>query len=229
MGVTKVLIVDDDVAIQKLLVKVMTCNNYQSVAVSSGEAALEILKNDVFHLILLDITMGGMDGFQVIQTIREQGSNIPIIVISGRTEDYDTLYGLDIGADDYITKPFNPVILGAKAKALIRRDNNAQVTSKAVIHCGPFNLDTTVLKFTKNDEEVVLSSKELLMMRLFLENPGRVFSKEILYDQIWGDAIVDENAVMVYINHLRAKIEDDPKKPQYIKTVWGLGYKFSLS
>lgn len=228
MAVTKVLIVDDDVSIRKLLSKVMVCNNYEPVTAASGEEALNLLKTDIFHLILLDINMGGMDGFQVLQTIRQKGLTIPVIIISGRNEDYDTLYGLDIGADDYITKPFNPVILGAKAKALLRRNDTSSTASKAIIHCGPFELNTTTLKLYKNNEEIVLSAKEYLMIKLFMENPGRVFTKEVLYESVWNDVIVDENTVMVYINHLRAKLEENPKKPVYIKTVWGLGYSFSI-
>lgn len=228
MAVTKVLIVDDDVSIRKLLSKVMVCNNYEPVTAASGEEALNLLKSDIFHLILLDVNMGGMDGFQVLQTIRQKGLTIPVIIISGRNEDYDTLYGLDIGADDYITKPFNPVILGAKAKALLRRNDTSAAASKSIIHCGPFELNTTTLKLYKNGEEIVLSAKEYLMIKLFMENPGRVLTKEVLYESVWNDVIVDENTVMVYINHLRAKLEENPKKPVYIKTVWGLGYSFSI-
>ncbi|MFW5649919.1 MAG: winged helix-turn-helix domain-containing protein, partial [Acetivibrio ethanolgignens] len=129
---------------------------------------------------------------------------------------------------NYITKPFNPVILGAKAKALIRRNNASSAASKTIIQRGPFELDTAALKLYKDGEEIILSAKEFLVLKLFMENPGRVLTREVIYEAVWNDIIVDENTVMVYINHLRTKLEEDPKKPVYIKTVWGMGYTFSV-
>ena len=170
--------------------------------------------------------MEGIDGFQVIQAIRNQGLKIPIIIISGRKEDYDTLYGLDIGADDYITKPFNPIILGAKVKALIRRSQNGLPGSSDLIIAGPFQYNTSTLRFYKNGIEIPLSSKENAMMKLFIDNVNRIFSKDMLYELIWGETIIDENSIMVYINRLRQKIEENPGSPQYIQTVRGLGYRF---
>ena len=150
----------------------------------------------------------------------------PIIIVSGRKEDYDTLYGLDIGADDYVTKPFNPIVLGAKVKALIRRSKGSLHGTEAGTVAGPFQYNTTTLRFYKNDKEVVLSSKENAIIKLFMDNVNRIFPKEMIYSMVWGEAIVDENAVMVYINRLRQKIEDDPASPRYIQTVRGLGYRF---
>ena len=195
---------------------------------SSGEEALKILSSHPYDLILLDINMHGMDGFEVIQTIRRRGLKTPIIIVSGRKEDFDTLYGLDIGADDYVTKPFNPVTLGAKVKALIRRSRNHLPGAETLITAGPFSYNTSTLRFYKNGEEIYLSSKENAMMKLFIDNINRIFSKDMLYDLVWGDAIIDENAVMVYVNRLRQKIEDDPSKPKYLKNIRGLGYRFVI-
>ncbi|MFA9376617.1 MAG: response regulator transcription factor [Lachnotalea sp.] len=222
----KVLIVDDDIAIRKLLSKVITTNGLEPHTASSGLEALELIKLHSYKLILLDINMTDIDGFQVIKRIRQQGLNVPIMVVSGRSEDYDALYGLDLGADDYILKPFNPVILGAKVKALIRRNTSSNVTNKTIQQVGPFKFNNTTMKFYKNDIEIVLSSKELQIMKLFISHPRQVFSKEMLYEQVWGDCIVDENAIMVYISHLRTKIEQHPKQPKYLLTVWGVGYQF---
>ena len=172
--------------------------------------------------------MKGMDGFEVIQTIRRNGLKIPIIIVSGRKEDYDTLYGLDIGADDYITKPFNPITLGAKVKALIRRSRNKLPGAESDLTAGPFRYNTSTLRFYKNDIEIPLSSKENAIMKLFIDNVNRIFSRDMLYELVWGDAIIDDNAIMVYINRLRQKIEDDPSKPKYIQTVRGLGYRFVI-
>lgn len=223
-----VLIVDDDEAVQSVLYKVISSNGIDAKVVGSGEEALVQVKRHTFDLILLDVNMRGIDGFEVIQALRRQGIKTPIIIVSGRKEDYDTLYGLDIGADDYITKPFNPVVLGAKVKAMIRRNQDNISGSSSVITAGPFHYDTHTLRLYKHGEEIILSSKENAMMKLFLDNINRIFSKKMLYEMVWGEAIIDENAIMVYINRLRQKIEDEPSKPQYIQTVRGLGYRFVI-
>ena len=221
-----VLIIDTDAAISAMLSKIVQSNGMGADVVSSGEDALKLLENSFYDLILLDINLSGIDGFEVIRIIRNKGMKTPIMIISDRNEDFDTLYGLDIGADDYVTKPFNPVILGAKIKALIRRSRNGLPGSNTLITAGPFTYNTSTLRFYKNGREIFLSSKENAMMKLFMDNVNHVFSKNLLYDLVWGDAIIDENAIMVYINRLRQKIEDDPSNPKYITNIRGLGYRF---
>ena len=125
-----------------------------------------------------------------------------------------------------MTKPFNPIVLGAKVKALIRRSKGSRGSADPLLHAGPFCYNTSTLRFYKHNKEIVLSSKENAMMKLFMDNVNRIFSKDMIYDLIWGEAIIDENAIMVYINRLRQKIEDDPAKPVFIQTVRGLGYRF---
>ena len=218
-----VLIVDDDESVLTMLYKVIRSAGMDANTVSGGKQALELVRERPFDIILLDVNLRDMDGFQVIQELRGRGVKTPIIIVSGRKEDYDTLYGLDIGADDYITKPFNPVILAAKVRALIRRSRGG---SDSVISAGPFRYHTSTLRFYKNGQEIILSSKENAMMKLFLDNVNRIFPKDMLYELIWGEAIVDENAIMVYINRLRQKIEEDPSHPKFIQTVRGLGYRF---
>lgn len=222
----RVLIVDDDEAVQTMLYKVIRSNGLQAEVASSGEMALSMASGKSYDLILLDVNMPGMDGFEVVQKLRSRGLQMPIIIVSGRQEDYDTLYGLDIGADDYITKPFNPIVLGAKVKALIRRSKGNLPSGEPVITAGPFRYNTSTLRFYKNGTEIVLSSRENAIMKLFLDNVNRIFPKDMIYELVWGEAIIDENAIMVYINRLRQKIEDDPGKPKYIQTVRGLGYRF---
>ena len=221
-----VLIVDDDRAVLTMLYKVIKSNGIDAHTAVSGEEALELLDHEVYDLILLDVNLHGMDGFEVVQAVRRRGLKTPIIIVSGRKEDYDTLYGLDIGADDYITKPFNPITLGAKVKALLRRSRNHLPGADTVLAAGPFQYNTSTLRFYKDGAEIPLSSKENAMMKLFLDNVNRIFSKDMLYDLIWGEAIIDENAIMVYVNRLRQKIEEDPAHPRYIQTVRGLGYRF---
>lgn len=224
-----VLIVDDEPAIRKLLTRVAASCGYESLTASNGHEAIVMSRDSKINLILLDIMMNGNDdGFEVIRRLRASGNEIPIIVLSGRTEDFDTLYGLDIGADDYIGKPFNPVVLGAKMKALIRRDMKASRPLPDFITAGPFCYNSMTMELFKDNRPIPLSSRENVLMKLFLCNAGRVFTKEQLYEHVWNGSVVDANTIMVYISHLRNKIEEDPKNPRYLKTVWGLGYKFSV-
>ena len=221
----KILVVDDEQDLCEILRFNLECEGFAVETAESAEQALKMLP-DGYDLILLDVNLMGMDGFQVVQTLRQRGVRTPIIIVSGRKEDYDTLYGLDIGADDYVTKPFNPVTLGAKVKALIRRSRNGLPGADSLITAGPFTYNTSTLRFYKNGVEILLSAKENAMMKLFIDNVNRIFSKDMLYDLLWGEAIIDENAIMVYVNRLRAKIEEDPARPAYIQTVRGLGYRF---
>lgn len=223
-----VLIVDDDAAVTKMLCKVMKSNDLECDTAESGEEALQKLVHNSYALILLNINLHGIDGFEVIERLRAHGTHTPIIIVSGRKEDYDTLYGLDIGADDYVTKPFNPVTLGAKVKALIRRSQGELSKSENQIVAGPFTYQTSTLRLFKNGIEIILTGKENAIMKLFLDNVNHIFSKDMIYEMVWGDANVDDNAVTVYINRLRQKIEDDPEKPQYIQTIRSIGYLFSV-
>lgn len=220
----QVLITDADTGSRTVLGRALRAGMMQTEAAASGEEALDRLARAEYDLLILGIDLPGIDGFHVIQTVRRRGSRIPIMVVSSHDEDYEQLYALDLGADDYITKPFNPVILAAKAKALIRRSRGLPL--EEVITAGPFSYNSGTLRFYKNGDEIVLSSKENAMMKLFMDNVDRIFSRSRLYDLIWGGNIVDENTVMVYISRLRAKIEDDPSHPHYIQTVRGLGYRF---
>lgn len=221
-----VLIVDDDAAVLTLLSKVIRSNGLLAECADSAEKALEMLAVRTYDLILMDVNMRGMDGFTAVETLRQQGIRTPVIIVSGRKEDFDTLYGLDIGADDYITKPFNPVTLGAKVKALIRRSRNSLPEADHTITAGPFTYNTSTLRLYKNGVEIPLSAKENAMMKLFIDNVNRIFSKDMLYDMIWGETVIDENAIMVYVSRLRQKIEDDPATPKYIQNVRGIGYRF---
>ena len=224
----KVLIIDNDPVISSILYRVIKSNGLEADLFSTGEDALQVSLSNQYDLILLEINLPGMDGFEIIKTLRKKGISTPIIIVSERSDDFDTLYGLDLGADDYVTKPFSPIILGAKIRALLRRTQNPNTNAESTITVGPFLYNTTTLRFYKNGQEIYLSSKEHALMKLFIDNVDRVFSKEMIYDLIWGDAIVDDNAVMVYIRRLRQKIEDVPSRPRYIKTIRGLGYRFTL-
>ena len=194
----------------------MVSNEMEPLVVNSGAAALDLIarQSNTLDMILMDITLGDMEGFDVIQTIRRNGVTTPVIIISGRNE-------------DYITKPFRPQILGAKVKALIRRSKSFSQENSQQISCGPFLCDTTTMRFYKNNVELNLSEKERSLLLLFVRHPQQVFTKDMIYEQIWGNLIaVDDNAIMVYINRLRSKIEDNARTPQHIITIRGVGYRF---
>lgn len=220
----RVLIIDADAHIRTVLGRSLRAAAMVTESSSSGEEGLERLSLASYDLVVLELDLPGIDGLHVIQTIRGRGMRVPIIVLSSHSEEYEQLYALDLGADDYVTKPFNPIILSAKARAIIRRSRGLPLED--VITAGPFAYNTGTLRFYKNGEEIVLSSKENAIMKLFMSNVDRIFSRGRLYDLIWGGNLVDENTVMVYISRLRAKIEDDPSRPLYIQTVRGLGYRF---
>ena len=222
-----VLIIDPDVNSRMVLARSLRASGMSAEAVSSGEEGMERLWRVGYDLVVLELDLPGIDGFRLIQDLRRRGVRTPAVVCSAHSEDYEQLYALDLGADDYVTKPFNPVVFAAKARALIRRSRGLPMEN--VVTAGPFSYDTGTLRFYKNGEEIVLSSKENAMMKLFMDNVDRVFSRSRLYDLIWGGSLVDENTVMVYISRLRAKIEDDPAHPHYIQTVRGLGYRFAVS
>ncbi len=222
----KILIVDDDPSILRMLCKVAESIGFGCDASDNGMDALNKLSFQKYELMLLDINMSDVDGFTIIKKLRSSGNKIPIIIVSGRKEDSDTIYGLELGADDYVTKPFNPATLGAKIKALVRRNSELSGRTSTVITAGPFNYNTATLRFYKNGTEIPLTGKENALMKLFMDNVGNVFSKDTIYQLVWGDNLVDDNAVMVYINRLRSKIEDIPSEPKHILNVRGIGYRF---
>ena len=224
MSDQKILIVDDDPAVCKVISRVASVNGFIPYSAESGEKALELLNNEEFALVVLDIRLTGIDGFEVVERLRGENKDVPIIILSANDVPHDMLYGLEIGADDYVTKPFDPIFLGAKIKALIRRDR--QVRTAEVLVSGDIRYHPGTMKLFVKGDEIPLSTKEHALLRLLLENKDRVFTKEQLYERIWGETIVDENAIMVYISRLRSKLELDPKNPDHIITIWGVGYKF---
>ncbi|MCG8485151.1 MAG: response regulator transcription factor [Clostridia bacterium] len=230
MSKEKILVVDDEEQVRKVIIKSLLRENFITYSARYGKEALELINNNSFDLIILDIMMDDMDGLEIIRIIRNKGINIPILILSGRVEDHDKILGFGIGADDYITKPFSPAVLCAHVKAHIRRNKELiEMKEKSIrLKAGPFTLNLNTYKLYKNNHEIMLSAKETMLLKFFMENPNQVFSKEQLYQNIWGDSIIDDNSIMVYIRHLRTKIEDNPKNPEFIQTVWGIGYKFVI-
>lgn len=226
-----VLVCDDEKDIVSALKIYMESEGYQVYAAYDGMEALEILGTTRIHLVLLDVMMPRMDGIQTMAKIRET-SNVPIILLTAKSEDTDKVLGLTIGADDYVTKPFNPVELQARVRSQLRRytqlggENGSGVVTEGVIRIGPICLNDRAKEVTLDGELVNLTRTEYDILHLLMQNPGTVFSPTQIYEQVWKeDAYGTENTVAVHIRHLREKLEYDPAEPRYVKVVWGRGYK----
>lgn len=228
MSAIQILIADDDPEILTITSRSLQSQGYLTFEYGNGTDAYKAIVSQPFDLILLDINMDGLDGFHIIQKVREQQIFTPILIITGNAEEYNEVFGLSIGADDYIIKPFRPSALCARVKALLRRQQQFQKDT-TILKAGPFQMDKQTYSFYKNNTELVLTPKERLLLQHFLHHINHVFTKEQLYTAVWKDNCVDDNTVMVTIRNLRQKIEDDPKSPKYLTTVYGIGYKFVVS
>ncbi|MGH4117533.1 response regulator transcription factor [Clostridium sp.] len=222
-----VLIVDDEYEIREAIEIYLKNEGIRVIQAVDGIEALDILKTEEIHLILMDIMMPRMDGIKATFKIRET-QNIPIIMLSAKSEDTDKILGLNIGADDYITKPFNPMELVARVKSSLRR-----YTSFGDYKVKEHEINVRGLILNKNSKMVTVDEKEMSLtaieygiMELLMENKGRVFSIEQIYEKVWGESFCNgENTVSVHIRRIREKIEINPKEPKYLKVVWGIGYK----
>ncbi len=223
-----ILVVDDDADIVNAVRLYLEKEGFCVYGASDGFEALDVLEQRTVHLILMDVMMPRMDGFSAILRIRQK-RNLPILVMSAKTEDSDKVLGLSIGADDYISKPFSPTELVARVKSHLRRYltlGGAQ-SGGPLVRVGRLEYDFEAHQLTADGEPVRLTPTETRSMELFFRSPGRVFSAEEIYAGAWGEGNVyaPENTVMVHIRRIREKIELNPKEPEYVKVVWGLGYK----
>lgn len=222
-----VLIVDDEKDIVSALKIYLRPEGYDLLEAYTGLEALEIVKNQPVDLVLMDIMMPGMDGMQATSLLREI-SNIPVILLTAKSEDTDKIMGLNIGADDYITKPFNPAEVVARVRSQLRRYMRlgGQPVTPGKLVIGGIVLDDAAKSVTVDDVPVSLTPMEFGILKLLMEQPGQVFSSEEIYRRVWKDTpLGSEGTVAVHIRHLREKIEINPSEPRYIKVVWGQGYK----
>lgn len=223
----KILIVEDEKHIRKFVKINLENSGYYVLEAETGEKGLEIADREDIDLVLLDIMLPGIDGFQVCQILRERCPNIGIIMLTAKSQDMDKIMGLEYGTDDYMVKPFNPKELVLRVKSLLRRMEGSQEEKSNIIVQGPFKIDKYSRKFFKNGKDVELTPTEFSIMKLFAENPGKAFSRDEILNLIWGeDFIGDSKIVDVNIRRLRAKIEDDPSNPAFVETVWGVGYRW---
>lgn len=228
MGQYKILVVDDDREIVKSLGKLLELEGYEVYKAYDGVEALDILLREQIHLILMDVMMPKLNGLSAVMKIREK-NNIPIIMLSAKTEDSDKVLGLSMGADDYVTKPYNTAELMARIKSQLRRYfslGSAAKSQEDIIVNGGLVLNKHTRSLQVDGEDVHLTATEYKIVELLMSNMGYVFSAEEIYDKVWQErAYGIENTVMVHIRRIREKIEITPKNPKYLKVVWGIGYK----
>lgn len=223
----RILVCDDEKDIVSALSIYLTADGYQVFEAYNGKQALAIMEEEDIHLVLMDIMMPEMNGISAMVKIREK-SNVPVILLTAKSEDTDKVLGLNVGADDYITKPFNPVELQARVKSQLRRYmllGGGEIRQDAIVN-GGIELDDRTKIVKLDGEEVSLTRTEYEILKLLMEHPGQVFSPNEIYEAVWKDnPYGTENTVAVHIRHLREKIEINPAEPRYLKVVWGRGYK----
>ncbi|EOS48756.1 response regulator transcription factor [Lachnospiraceae bacterium JLR.KK009] len=227
-----ILVCDDDKEIVDAIEIYLQQEGYRILKAYDGEQALQVLKENEVHLLIIDVMMPRLDGIRATLKIRED-SSIPIIILSAKSEDADKILGLNIGADDYVTKPFNPLELVARVKSQLRRYTqlgNAAENNRRVYQVGGLVINDDLKEVLVDDEPVKLTPIEYNILLLLVKNQGKVFSINQIYESIWNeDAIGADNTVAVHIRHIREKIEINPREPRYLKVVWGVGYKIEKS
>jgi len=235
MSQETILIIDDEKEIRDLIGIYLTNEGYNVLKAADGMEGLNYLEENTVHLVVLDIMMPRLDGIQACMKIRES-RNVPIIMLSAKSQDMDKIMGLTTGADDYVTKPFQPLELVARIKSQLRRylrfnqmDGNLQgnaVQQMDVISLDDLLINISTHEVTVEGKEIKLTPREFAILELLARNPGVVFSTEKIYERVWNEPFYEsENTVMVHIRNLREKLENNPRTPRYIKTVWGVGYK----
>ena len=225
----RILVCDDDKEIVEAIEIYLTQEGYEVLKAYDGEEAIQTLKKEHVDLLIMDVMMPRLDGIRATLKIREENS-LPIIILSAKSEDADKILGLNIGADDYVTKPFNPLELVARAKSQLRRytqlGSTVQDEKKEVYEVGGLSINDELKEVTVDGESVRLTPIEYNILLLLVKNQGKVFSIDQIYENIWNEeAIGADNTVAVHIRHIREKIEINPKEPRYLKVVWGVGYK----
>lgn len=225
---SRILIVEDELDLASIIKDYLERELYEVEICTEGDKAIEIFDKFKPSLVILDLMLPGMNGYEICQNIRIK-STIPILILSAKIDEFDKVKGLNLGADDYITKPFRPRELLARVNAQLRRSQVFNKENLEIIDIENIRIYTKEYKVEKNGRDLDLSRNEFELLVFLSKNPKQVFSREQLYERIWGfDSYGDLNTVTVTINRLRQKIEDNPKNPKYILTVWGVGYKFEI-
>ncbi|NLW38944.1 MAG: response regulator transcription factor [Peptococcaceae bacterium] len=222
----KILAVDDDPKILKILLHTLRKEGFEVITAASGEEALEKARKYSPDLVILDIMMPGMDGFETFQKLKAL-HDVPVVILSARSDEVDRVVGFRMGVDDYQTKPFSPTELALRVKAILRRVRDRGEGSKNVLKFGDLTLDYNKRLIACKNKKIELTPKEFEVLWLMASNPNKVFSKAHLLEKVWDSSYYgDDNTVTVHIRRIREKLEKNPSSPSYIKTVWGIGYKF---
>ena len=223
----KILLVEDEASIRGFLKINLKRSNFEVIEADNGEEGLRLALLERPKIVILDVMLPGIDGFEVCRLLREKLNDIGIIMLTAKGQDMDKIIGLEYGADDYIVKPFNPMEVILRIKAILRRIGKDE-DSNEILKNGPFKIDIYSQKVSKNNVELDLTPKEYLLMKLFLENPKKAFTRDELLNILWGkNYFGDLKIIDVNIRRLRAKIEDDSSEPRYIETIWGTGYRWN--
>ena len=226
-----ILICDDEKDIVAALKIYLEAEGYTTFAAHDGREALDVLRREKIHLVLMDVMMPALDGIAATAKLREE-SNVPVILLTAKSEDTDKVLGLNIGADDYVTKPFNPVELCARVRSQLRRymQLGGGKEDDSTLTIGPVCLDEKAKEVRRDGETIALTPTEYEILRFLMRHAGEVFSPRELYRRVWnGEPYGAENTVSVHIRHIREKLEIDPAEPRFLKAVWGQGYKFERS
>ena len=224
---TKVLLVEDEESIRKFVKINLEREGYIIFEAGSGEEGIEVARRERPDIVVLDIMLPGIDGFEVCKTLRGEFPSLGIIMLTAKTEDYDKIMGLQYGTDDYLTKPFNPTELTLRIKSIERRLEPEEVKESNLIVDPPFKIDSYSRKFYKDDEELELTPTEYQIIKIFMTNPGKAMTRDEILRLVWGDDFLGDSKIFdVNIRRLRSKIETNPAKPNYIETVWGTGYRW---
>lgn len=223
----KILLVEDEISIRGFLKINLVRNDFEVIEASNGEDGIKKAIAEKPDVAILDVMLPGIDGFQVCNKLRSEYPDMGIIMLTAKGQDMDKIMGLEYGADDYIVKPFNPLEVVLRIKAILRRlEKNTDVKLNEIVN-GPFVINLYSQKITKNGEEIELTPKEYLIMKTFIENPNKAFSRDELLNSVWGyNYFGDPKIIDVNIRRLRAKIEEDASNPKFIETVWGIGYRW---
>lgn len=224
----KILVVEDEDSIRKFVTINLERAGFEVKQANNAEDGIEIARNEDIDIVILDVMLPGIDGFEACKILREEIPSLGIIMLTAKTQDIDKIMGLEQGSDDYMTKPFNPTELVLRVKSLFRRmDFKQEEDSDKILKYDCFKIDKYSRKFYKDDMEMDLTPTEFSIIKLFIENPGRAFKRDEILNLVWGnDFIGDSKIVDVNIRRLRSKIEADPGEPYYIETIWGLGYRW---
>ena len=225
----KIQVVDDDDALADVVLGYLTRAGHEGTRASDGRMALRQISESPPDLIVLDVMLPEVDGLEVCRRVRAEHPELPIIMLTALGEAEDRIAGLEVGADDYVTKPFSPRELVLRIESVLRRTNNVKDNSSTVLHAGKITVDPAARRASRDGEELSLTVRELDLLIFLMRHPGHAFNREQLMSEVWGWTYGDQSTVTVHVRRLREKVEDDPTNPTLIRTVWGIGYRLEAS